>query len=384
MHAFKATLGLFGLFVTAAQAQTNPCDHFYVHQRGMIVTVRPTNSDDTQNLRCAIDYAAQLGRSVTVQLEQGTYKTAQLTVQGMKGTIRGVGRERTIIRNSDSPMLVTNPVTWLDSPPSISNAYPTLIAVIGDDVVISDLSIRIVGLNPTTDWYWLNMGPFRFVVPAIALVGSHSALRVRHVEVSGSDKCFPDPGANLLAAIEFWNFVSQTRPWPTASALEVVDSEIRGCWGVLVADVVGADITITRNNFDTHGYGVQAGDLRKSSLDISGNTMKVADPAPAAINISSWAFGTGIQDSSLVLKHNQLLSTAGIWLGDDSFHGSVHCAMMCNNVANATDISYWFRPGTYGCTVIGNGNGTVRDESGGAHKIVTANACGAGRMSADH
>ena len=370
----------------AAKPNKNPCDPAYVQQKGAALTVLPTDHDDTANLQCAIDYAAALGPGMTVRLAEHTYKTAQLVVEGFRGTIRGAGREKTVVRNGDLPMPVQNPVTWSDLPPSSSNPYPTLISVIGDDVVLSDLSIHIVGPNPTTPWYFFGTGPYTFVVPALSAVGSKMSLSAERIEIAGSDKCFPDPEGNLLAGIEFWNFASSQQPWPTSSTLVVADSVLKSCGGIVGYDLVKSKVVVKGNKIDAVYYGLAVSDLRDSSVVASSNEINVPSNTAAGIDVWGGNLGTGIRDSSLLFLNNKLAGYTGIWLEDNwvtpdpndaTFYGKVPCAILNNDVSQESKYGYWLRPGTYGCLIVGHGPGTVFDETGGAHTIIGVKPVGA-------
>jgi len=373
---------MFFLCAAAALAFDNPCDPTYVQQKGMGITVLPTDGDDTANLRCAIDYAVTLGPGVTVQLLDHTYKTEQLVLQGFRGTIRGAGMTKTVVRNSDLPMPIQNPITFPEYLPSLANPYPTLISVVGDDIVLADLSVHIVGPNPTAGWYWAGGGPYYFVVPALAVVGSNTTLQARRIEIAGSDKCPFDPEGNLLADIEFWNFFSGTLPWPSSSTLVVEDSVFKSCGGIIGYDILNSKVVVTGSRFYTPWYGVAVSDMGNSSVEVSHNEFNgSSNPADAPVGVDVWAgnYGTGIRDSSILIRNNRFSGVYGVLLeanwvtpdpNDPTFYGAIDCSIVGNNVQRVSGYGYWFQPGTYGCTVVGQGKGTVQDDTGGAHTIV--------------
>ena len=74
-------------------------------------------------------------------------------------------------------------------------------------------------------------------------------------------------------------------------------------------------------------------------------------------------FGTGIRDSSLVIRNNRFSGVKGIWM-EGPFAGTIDCAVVGNNVEGVTDIGYLFLPGTYGCTVVGHTKGNAVDLAG--------------------
>lgn len=349
------------------------CDPSYVSAQGSVVTVIPTGADDTANLQCAIDLAGSMGIESTVQLSAGTYQTHQLVVRGLNGSIRGAGRDVTTIQNGITPMHIVNPVTWVDTLPSAENPYPTLISIIGDHVVLADLSVHIVGPNPTDGWFFMGSGPFRFVVPALAVVGSNITFRGERIEIAGSDKCFPDPEANLLTAFEFWNFASHVTPRVTGTSVVMDEVRIKGCGGMFVDEIDSSQFTVTKGEFANQKVGVTVGGLTNSQIEIAQSRFGITSPG---IQVTQGNFGTGILDSSLVFRNNQFSGQIGIRArlivgppGTELFRGDVACAMVGNNVEQAA-VGYWLGVSTYGCAIVGHGNGTVIDETNGLNQIV--------------
>jgi hypothetical protein len=365
---------LLFIAMTMGQGLGHPCNPAYVQQQGMVLTVAPTGVDDTTNLRCAIDYAATLGPGVTVQLTDYTYKTAQLVVQRFNGTIRGMGRQKTIVRNTDTTMVIQNPTSWLYNPPAYDNLYPTFIIVIGNDVAISDLTIQIVGQNPTSAWYFSG-GPFYFVIPALGAWGSNMSLLAQRIDIVGSDKCVlpPTSGFNLAVGVEFWQFAYGPTAWVSSSSVVIEDSTFRCCTGIYAAELVNSKMVVTGNSFYTFNRVLGTNDIWGSHIEFSDNTINGLDnppSPPSGIQVLGKSFGIGFRDSSLLVRNNRFSGLVGVYLDDNSFHGAISCGIVGNNIEHVTDIGYWFRPGTYGCTVVGHGKGTVLDETGGAHMIV--------------
>jgi hypothetical protein len=130
------------------------------------------------------------------------------------------------------------------------------------------------------------------------------------------------------------------------------------------------EMVTSGNTFDVLWYGVELSDIWNSKVEVSANDVNITGSMPSGVAAVGGNYGTGIRDSSLLFRNNRFSGSVGVLLDEDTFHGAIPCAMVGNNVEHVTDIGYWFRPGTYGCTVVGQAKGTVLDETGGAHTIV--------------
>jgi hypothetical protein len=363
----QATLLLATAAVSSASA--NPCNPVYVKQQGLILTVLPTDIDDTANLRCAIDYASALAPGVTVQLTDRVYKTAQLVLRGFNGTIRGAGLKKTVLRNGDSPMQVTNPTTWMNALPAYDNLYPTLVSVTGGDVILADMSIQIAGRNPTTTWQWAGLS-MQIVDPIVLIWGTDISFQLERIEFTSAEKCWPDPTGNVVLDIAVGNYSGSSLPAVSSSTVIVADSVSKSCNGYYARDLDNVKLILTRNRFQNVGHiAVNVGGLLNSSVEVSHNEIEMSkDPLLAVAGIDFR--GKPVGDSSLLVTNNRISTGGdGIVLRTSMF-GNIQCAMVGNNVEHVEGAGYWFLTGTFGCTVIGHGKGTVRDETGGAHTIV--------------
>ncbi len=84
------------LAATPASAHGSECDDRYVHRHGDVWKVYPNGSDDTANVKCALDEAAGHDGAV-VKLAWGTFYLDFLTVDGFDGVLRGGGQDHTRI-----------------------------------------------------------------------------------------------------------------------------------------------------------------------------------------------------------------------------------------------------------------------------------------------
>jgi len=364
--------GIQGAAVAAA------CDPAYVSAAGLVLTVAPTGTDDTVNLQCALDQAVTSGPGATVQLLAGEYKSAQLVSAGLEGAIRGAGRSATVLRNPDGPMHMSDPHGWYLSPPSATNSYPALLTLYGGDVTLADLTIRIVGVGVLDPFYTTvlgaELGPSPgFLLAAVLAFGSDARLRANRIEITGSDVCF-EPGENLRVDLLFGMLFGQ--PWSNASTLEVTDSSFGACQGIFVSAQDGAQVSVTSSRFRTW-FDVSLGDVWNSHVEVSRN---VFDSVYVGFDVwAGEAAASGLRDSSVLVRNNKFSGLFGLvmednWVTPDpedpTFSGAIACAILGNNTSGVSPegAGYMFLPGTYGCTVAGNG-GTALDLTGGLHTL---------------
>ncbi len=70
------------------------CDASYVTLDGTTINVTATGSDDTSNIQCALDAAVSGGFPI-VELDEGTFYAANITVKNFKGTFQGANKTNT-------------------------------------------------------------------------------------------------------------------------------------------------------------------------------------------------------------------------------------------------------------------------------------------------
>ncbi len=354
------------------------CDPAYVETAGLVVSVAATGGDDTANLQCALDQAVALGAGASLQLQAGEYRTAQLVATDLRGTIRGAGSRVTVVRNPDGTMPMLDPHGWYLAPPSAANTYPALLTLHDGDVLLTDLAIRIGGLDVLGPFYssilGVEYGPSPgFLLAGVIAYGSNARFRFNRVAIAGASACFGEPGENLRVDLMFGMLYGP--PWSSAATLEVADSEFGSCQGVGVFAQDGARIRVASSHFATW-YDFFVADIRNSQVEASRNTF---DGVIAGFD--AWggeAAGSGVRDSSILVRNNKFSGLFGVLLEDNwvtgdtepTFSGSIACAIVGNNVASVSPdgAGYAFLPGTYGCTVVGNG-GTAMDLTGGLHTI---------------
>jgi hypothetical protein len=235
-----------GLNVGPAQASANPCEPAYVKVRDNQFTVRPSGTDDTANLQCALDTAKAAGAGSTVQLVKGNYQTGFIDVAGFDGTFKGAGIGKTVI----------TPLANLDCLAlSAQNILPSLFTFRLGNPRILDMTISID--KPTcTD-----------VSSVIYLTGS---------KLGTGDPCAnlkPEHGKGTIARVEV------TTPWQSGFGLLGITIKPEFNWLPAVNNACHAqfsgDYQITDSIIDgfyTGGTGVLTGTYGKSNILIDHNT----------------------------------------------------------------------------------------------------------------
>jgi hypothetical protein len=143
---------------------------------GSVISVSPNGTDDTQNLIDAFALAKSSGNKPVVKLMSGTFYIGMIEVQEFNGTLAGSGKENTIITNL--PGL---------SPDALvaQNKLPALIAFVGGDVKVSDLSVK---LSEGLSWLGtqeMNMLLFSDCSADFMPVKKHIGVNLKNVAVEG-------------------------------------------------------------------------------------------------------------------------------------------------------------------------------------------------------
>lgn len=143
---------------------------------GLVIQVSPNGTDDTKALIDAFARAKAIGKKAAIKLMPGTFKIRMIEVREFNGTLSGSGKGRTIITNL--PDLTPDSVVAL-------NKIPALIAFIGGDVAVSDLTVTMPAALP-----WLGSQKFKMLLfsdysadfmPAT----QHIQVNLNNIEVKG-------------------------------------------------------------------------------------------------------------------------------------------------------------------------------------------------------
>lgn len=255
----------------------------------------PNGTDDTVVLQAALDDCVAHGPGCTVQLTAGTYKSTQLFAENFHGTFKGKGMDVTIIQALPLKGNPDNPCTL--NPPSLGNPYPNLVTFLEGDIVVSDMTLKVVEPIPIPDgWYDLN-GVF-YTTLIFALLDFRGELRMNVVV----ERVGLDGEAGLIAGPKF-------EPYPLASQLPGT-FRISSCR--LINSIIGIWVDSLRDARVTIGGSASAGnfianvvaagyllDLSNSKVEISHNNSSCGGAA--------WACFVAYQEQSVELPTSYLI-----------------------------------------------------------------------------
>ncbi len=347
------------------------CDSVYVTQTGATFRVKPTGVDDTANLQCAFDGAVAKGTGAKVQLESGTFHTAQIVVDGFYGQFSGEGMEKSVVTNL--PNLYVTPDNMYFNPPSVNNPWPSLFAFIGGDYIISDLAIHISGDDGTTGWTIFGIDPpITELAHGVAILGLQANARFERVLVEGEPANNALLGYNLINGIFYEGFIGEY-PDPISGSFEVYNSRFHHVGsGTPIANLSNAKVVISRNTFDDVVFGMDGGDFAYSTFEFSHNNVN----AVLGFDLYNIDLLEDVETSFLI-KGNMFRGELGP-IFEQVFGEGNNCLLLGNNVQNVTDIGIYLGPDIKGCTVVGGSNKTNVLDLGIENILVGVNNMGTG------
>jgi hypothetical protein len=347
------------------------CNPAYVVQSGNTVSILPTGSDDTANLQCAFDYASTIP-GVVLQLGKGTYITGRIVVDGFHGNIRGMGMDKTIVRNPDAPIYVTPDDFYMVPPESPYFAPPYLIAFLGGNYTVTDLTVSIAGATPATDWSIfgirnsLGHGITSMAGPIVILGtatgnGYRAANALFHrVKINGEMTDDPLYGYNVYNGIFYEGFVGPEL-LPLKGAFRVTDSVFQNvAASAPTFNLVDARVSITKNTMSNVFDGTDMADLKNSVFEFAHNQVTGNYDVFMYDNCLGGASNCGTSASYITIKNNVFRGTEGVSL-DGTFLDHTGALILGNNYSQLDDLAVYLGPKTSNTTVVGTGNGKVLD-----------------------
>jgi hypothetical protein len=143
-----------------------------------------------------------------------------------QGRLQGAGRESTIITNLSRTVYVT-PVDFINHPPSSTNIWASILAFIGGTFTISDLSIKVTGVAPTTGWRVLGLpDPIYAYAHGIVIIGERANAVIERIVMEGENAPKDLFGLNLVNGIHYQGLNGPHFP-PITGSFKVRDSVFR-------------------------------------------------------------------------------------------------------------------------------------------------------------
>ncbi len=248
-------------------------------------------ADDTALLQAALDRCSGARRPCTVSLCEGVFPTGILRVRDFRGTLRGAGPEKTVLRAlPDLPTSQTTPDFYREDPFSAAaDPWPYLVQLVEGRARILDLAIEVPdpgeGSQPTTGWY---MFDFRFsgLRGGLLLTGREPvSFAVRHVRVEAAAYTGADAGTTTFIGASCEGLLFDPDPpagypadypvLPFRGACSITDSSFLGVLrGTSLSELAGAKVLVAGNRYRA-GKAVEVADADRSHVAILGNEWDV-------------------------------------------------------------------------------------------------------------
>ena len=251
-------------------------------------------ADDTALLQGALDRCSGARRPCTVSLCAGVFPTGILRVRDFRGTLRGAGPEKTVLRAlPDLPTSRVTPDFYREDPFSpAADPWPFLVQFVEGRARVLDLAIEVPdppeGSKVTTGWFQFDF-PFSSLRGGLLFTGRETvSFAARHVRVEGAAYSaggdFQPRTASIGASCEGLLFdpdppagYSSDYPvFPFEGACSITDSSFRGVLrGTVLWELAGAKVLLAGNRYEG-SKAVEILDADRSHVAVLGNDWDVS------------------------------------------------------------------------------------------------------------
>jgi parallel beta-helix repeat protein len=266
------------------------------------IIVRPNGHDDTADIQAAFNACTSSRSPCTVQLEKGTYYTAQVTVYGFQGSFVGMGQGVTIIQALPNLPSPTADPFWA-ALPGPANPWPALFTFENGAYMISGMTLTepyYDAVYPAWDASLVGgLATEDNLFDVMELTGLQAFATVDHVTVLGAAGDFL--GTNMGAGITYEGTVLPpgwtnplTDPIPITGSLSVTNSLFNSVEdGPWVDTIVNTEVTVCYNTITNSPVPLGFFDASNSQLLYCGN------------QASNVYYGEGVLGEQSVYKTNQ-------------------------------------------------------------------------------
>jgi hypothetical protein len=294
------------------------------------------DDDDTRLLQAELDRCAGARRPCTVSLCAGIFPTTILRVRDFRGTLRGAGPEKTILRALPDLPTSQTPGDFYREDPFIEarDPWPYLVQFVEGKARILDLAIEIPapdeGSSPTTGWNWFGF-TFTALKGGLLLTGRDPVdFTVRHVRVEAGVYEDSTEGATAAAQLGascegllFDQDAERQYPidypvFPVRGACRITDSVFRGVLrGTSIAETSGAKVLLAGNDYVT-SMAVDVADADRSHVAIVANRW---DVDTRGVQVQQNLDGPPSQESAIEVSgnHGRVVPKLPYSLGDGLF-----------------------------------------------------------------
>jgi hypothetical protein len=288
---------------SAAQARQNH------HQ----ACVAPGGDDDTAALQQALERCSGAKHECTVTLCEGVFHTGILRVRNFRGTLRGAGEDRTLLRALPELHVSEDPRDFFRVDPfEPGQAWPYLVQFVEGEGRVEDLGILVPappeGAHPTTGWFLLDDGPIYELRGGILVTGRGevdfevSDVRVR-AENPGTEL-----GTTVFTGVEIGGLLfnpDDTGDFPVFPArgrFEIERSRFDGVLtGTSIAELAAARVLVAHNRYRST-VAVEVIDADRSGISVVGNRWTVSY---RGVQVRQNVDGAPSQASRLVVAANR-------------------------------------------------------------------------------
>ncbi len=256
-------------------------------QSGHRPCLAPSGGDDTASLQEALDRCSGAKRPCVVTLCAGVFDTGILRVRDFRGTLRGRGAGRTVLRAlPDLPVSENLRDFFRDDPFLADRPWPYLVQFVEGEGRVEDLGILVPapppGSAPTTGWYLLDDGPIFELRGGILVTGREKVdFEVSDVRVGAEDPG-SDLGTTVFHGVEFGGLLhdpddtGEFPVFPARGRFEVEDSTFDGVLtGTPLAELAAARVRVARNRYRST-IAVEVIDADRSGIAILNNRWAVS------------------------------------------------------------------------------------------------------------
>jgi hypothetical protein len=277
--------------------------------------------DDTTLLQGALERCSGARRACTVNLCKGVFPTGILRVRDFRGTLRGAGPDKTILRAL--PDLPTSEVAMDfyrgDPFTEPKGPWPYLVQLVEGKARVLDLAIEIPapspGSKPTTGWNWFGF-EFTALKGGLLLSGRDPVdFTVRHVRVEAGPYEEPLEGATAAAQLGISceglvfdpeveaQYGPEAYPvFPVRGTCRIVDSVFRGrLTGTLLSETAEVTALLAGNDYRT-STAVTVADADRSHVAVLANRWRVDG---RGVRVDQNLDGPPSQESAVVVSGNR-------------------------------------------------------------------------------
>jgi hypothetical protein len=266
-------------------AAASPADLQARHRRACLAP--GGSADDTAALQQALDSCSGSKHHCTVTLCEGVFHTGILRVRNFRGTLRGAGGDRTVLRAlPDLSVSADQRDFFRVDAFEPGQAWPYLVQFVEGEGRVEDLGILVPappdGSNPTTGWFLLDDGPIYELRGGILVTGRDEV----DFEVSGVRVQAENPGTELgttvFSGVEFAGLLFNPDDtgdfpvFPVRGRFEVERSTFDGVLtGTPLAELAAARVLVARNRYRST-VAVEVIDADRSRISVAENRWTVS------------------------------------------------------------------------------------------------------------